>query len=162
MSGQHFTPCRADLGRDNHGATVRPFCQWQREATVAQARLSMRKIREVLRLDAAGLTDRAIAASVGSSRSTVQECLKRARAAGITWPLPEDLDERALEARLYPRAASRPGAVAVEPDFAEVARELGRKHMTRRQVWREYRKAHPTGLGYTAFCVHFRLLPRRS
>jgi transposase len=116
----------------------------------------MRKIREVLRLDAAGLTDRAIAASVGSSRSTVQECLKRARAAGITWPLPEDLDERALEARLYPRAASRPGAVAVEPDFAEVARELGRKHMTRRQVWREYRKAHPTGLGYTAFCVHFR------
>jgi predicted DNA-binding protein (UPF0251 family) len=40
----------------------------------------MRKIREVLRLDAAGLTDRAIPASVGCSRSTLQECLKRARA----------------------------------------------------------------------------------
>ncbi len=27
MSGQHFTPCRADQSRDNHGATVRSFCQ---------------------------------------------------------------------------------------------------------------------------------------
>jgi transposase len=44
----------------------------------------MRKIREVLRLKyAAGLSDRQIAAAVGSARSTVQECLRRCRVAGI-------------------------------------------------------------------------------
>ncbi len=57
---------------------------------MAQARLSVRKIREVLRLKAeARLSDRQIAAVVGSARSTVQECLRRARAAGIGWPLPQ-------------------------------------------------------------------------
>lgn len=42
-----------------------------------------------------------------------------------------------------------------EPDFAEVARELTRKHVTRRQLWREYRARYPKGLGYTAFCVRY-------
>jgi transposase len=66
----------------------------------------MRKIKEILRLKAeAGLSDRKIAAAVGSSRSTVQECLRRCRQAGIGWPLPADLDEAAISARLYERAA---------------------------------------------------------
>lgn len=55
-------------------------------------------IREALRLKAAGISDRQIAASVGSARSTVQECLRRAREAGLTWPLPEEPDNHALEA----------------------------------------------------------------
>lgn len=116
----------------------------------------MRKIREILRLRAAGVTERDIAASVGCSRSTVQECLKRSRAAGISWPLPPELDEAALQARLYPRTASaRLPSAHPEPDFAYVARELKRKHVTRRQLWREYYAQHPRGLKYTAFCVHY-------
>jgi DNA-directed RNA polymerase specialized sigma24 family protein len=55
---------------------------------VAQARLPVRKIREVLRLKyELGLSDRKIAAAVGSARSTVQECVQRCRQAGIGWPL---------------------------------------------------------------------------
>lgn len=49
----------------------------------------MHKVREILRLRAAGLTEREVAASVGCARSTVQDCLKRAAAAGIGWPLPQ-------------------------------------------------------------------------
>jgi transposase len=117
----------------------------------------MRSIREVLRLKAEGFTDRAVAQSVGCARSTVQECLRRARVAGLAWPLPEALDEAALLGRLYPQAAPKAHIEAVpEPDFAEVARELTRKHVTRRQLWREYRAGYPKGLGYTAFCVHYR------
>jgi len=72
------------------------------------------------------------------------------------WPLPEDLDEAALQAQLYPRAAPmRPPSPTPEPDFAYIARELTRKHVTRRQLWREYRAQHPQGLKYTALCVHF-------
>jgi IS30 family transposase len=62
---------------------------------VAQARLSVRKIRDVLRLkNEAHLSDRQIAAVLGSARSTVQECLKRARSAGLSWPLPQSLTMR--------------------------------------------------------------------
>jgi len=57
----------------------------------AQERLPMVKIREVLRLQAEGLKQRQIAASVNCSRSTVQECLQRARNAGVGWPIPEEL-----------------------------------------------------------------------
>lgn len=71
---------------------------------MAQQKLPVRKIREVLRLKAAGLSDRKIVATIGSARSTVQECVRRAHEAGIRWPLSEDLDERALPKCLEPVA----------------------------------------------------------
>jgi transposase len=121
---------------------------------MSQERLPMVKIREVLRLQAEGHKQRKIAASLICSRSTVQECLQRARSAGVSWPLPEDLDELALQAKLYPSKAK--AVLMPEPDFDRVLRELARPHVTRRQLWREYRAQHPNGLKYTAFCVHFR------
>ena len=65
----------------------------------------MRKIHLVLRLFfEAKLSIRAIARSIGASPATVGDYIRRARVAGlITWPLPEELDERALEARLVQR-----------------------------------------------------------
>ncbi|MGH3116066.1 MAG: hypothetical protein ACRDQ2_02945 [Gaiellales bacterium] len=47
--------------------------------------------RPVLRLRAAGMTERAIAASVGAGATTVHEYLARAEAAGVGWPLPEGI-----------------------------------------------------------------------
>jgi len=86
---------------------------------VAQERLSMHTIREILRLRyGAGLSPRQIAASVGSALSTVQTCLRRADAVGVSWPLPEGLDDEGLEQRLYPRRP-RPSAIPL-PDFAHV------------------------------------------
>jgi transposase len=115
----------------------------------------MRKIREILRLRAEGFSEREIARSVGCARSSVQICLWRAEQAGIGWPVPAELNEAALDALLYPRRA--PGIeVHPAPDFAWIERELKRKHVTRRQLWREYLAQHPEGLKYTAFCVKFR------
>jgi transposase len=121
---------------------------------VAQERLSMRKIREILRLRADGFSEREIARSVGCARSSIQICLWRADQAGISWPLPADKDDAALEELLYPR---RPPGIEVHPapDYAWVERELKRKHVTRRQLWREYLAQHPDGLKYTSFCVNF-------
>lgn len=63
----------------------------------------MRKIRDVLRLKfEAGVGERQIAEALGVARSTVQEALRRAREGGVTWPLPPDMDEVVLQARLYP------------------------------------------------------------
>jgi len=71
----------------------------------------MRKIREALRLKAAGLTQREIAASVGVGRSTAGEYLERAKRAGLGWPLPDDLDDAVLEARLFPSAGGEHGGI---------------------------------------------------
>ena len=61
-------------------------------------RLSMRKIREVLRLRAQGWSDRKIARSVNVSRTAVRRMRERAEEAGVSWPLPEALADRALVA----------------------------------------------------------------
>ncbi len=61
----------------------------------------MRKISEVLRLQAAGLSVRDIAASTGIHRSTVHEYLTRAGSAGLSWPLPPELDEATVEGEAF-------------------------------------------------------------
>ena len=69
---------------------------------MAAERLSMRKIKEILRLKAAGHTKRAIARSLAISHSTVQDYLGRAEAAGVGWPVPPEWTEAELEGRLFP------------------------------------------------------------
>ena len=114
----------------------------------------MRKIREILRLRFAGLSPRQIAASLGHALSTIQECLRRAAQASLSWPLPEDLDDARLEALLYPK---QPRAIEIPaPDFAQIQRELSRPGVTRLLLWQEYKAQHPDGLQYTAFCVQYR------
>ena len=118
---------------------------------MAQARLSVRKIREVLRLKAeARWSDRQIAAATGTARSTVQECLRRAKAAGVSWPLPPECDDEELTARLYPRASAIDRYPT--PDFATIQLELSRKGVTRMLLWQEYKARHPDGCQYSAFC----------
>jgi transposase len=114
----------------------------------------VRKIREVLRLKADGFSDRQIATAIGSARSTVQECLRRARDAGLSWPLPVDIAESALQVRLYRRAV--PLSRTPRPDFAQLHRELRRRGVTRLLLWEEYKAAHPDGWQYSVFCDQYR------
>jgi transposase len=65
---------------------------------MSQERLPMRKIREVLRLKAEGLSKRRIAASLGISATAAVECLQRVRRAGLSWPLPDGHDDAAIQA----------------------------------------------------------------
>src|ERR1700690_4486189 len=70
-------------------------------------RLSMRQIREVLRLHhSVGMSQRAVARSLGLAQGTVSKYVNRTRRAGLTWPLPPELDDDArLENRLYALAS---------------------------------------------------------
>lgn len=116
----------------------------------------MRKIEEVLRLHHAGRrSNREIAQAVRVSPTTVADYLRRARQAGLTWPLADGLTERAVEAALFPpTAASR--VQRPEPDWAAVHRQLGRSGVTLELLWQEYRERHPEGYQYSAFCLHYR------
>ena len=62
----------------------------------------MRKIEDVLRLHARGLSTRRISLATGVGKTTVIEYLRRATTAGLSWPLPAGLDEAALERLLFP------------------------------------------------------------
>ena len=90
-------------------------------------RLSMRKIKEVLRLCwGQGLSKRKAAGSCGVSRPTVDEYLRRAEAAGLGWPLPAEMDDGALERLLFPPPPALPDTARGVPDWSEVHRELKR------------------------------------
>ncbi len=118
-------------------------------------RVAMRKIKEVLRLKyACGLSERQIAESCGLGKTTVGEYLQRAEMAGLSWPLAAELDEAALEARLFARPLLP--ARYVLPDWAEVHRELKRKGVTRFLLWQEYKERHPEGIAYPTFTVLYR------
>ena len=117
----------------------------------------MRKTRELLRLKyEPGRSHREIAGSLVIANSTVSDYVRRASAAGISWPLPEGVEDAALEAALYP--APPPSRVArPEPEWPDVHRELQRhKGVTLQLLWLEYRAAHPNGYGYSWFCEHYR------
>ncbi len=106
-------------------------------------------------MKASGLSARQIAASVGTARSTVGECLRRAQEAGITWPLVETLDETALERRLYPPPAPSTTPRAA-PDFATIHQELRAKGVTLFLLWQEYQAREPDGYQYSRFCDLYR------
>ena len=116
----------------------------------------MRKLKELLRLRfELGLSQDQIARSCSISQASVSNCLKRARAAGVSWPLAEGWDEARLEEALYPPAGGlgRPAKTQrPAPDFARVHQELqSHRRLTLLLLWEEYRQDHPDGYGYSRF-----------
>ena len=80
-------------------------------------RLSMRKIREVLRLQASGISNRQIAQSLHLSRPAVANYLRRAAAAGLRWPLPPELNDTAIEQQLFPPTPTKTARDRTLPDW---------------------------------------------
>jgi len=120
------------------------------------ARLPMRKIRDVLRLGAGGMSKREIAASLSVGATAAGECLRRARRAGLTWPLPENMNDEVLERLLYPPPQVTAGDRRPQPDWSSIHRELRRPGVTLQLLWEEHRATHPDGYGYSRFCELYR------
>jgi transposase len=126
----------------------------QEGSVMPQERLSMRKIREVLRLKwGQALSNRAIATACQIGVGTVHEYVRRCDSVGLRWPLPDGLTDEEIEARLFPPP---PSGDRPQPDFDYITRELRRKGVTLNLLWEEYRKEHPNGYGRTQFCELYR------
>jgi len=124
--------------------------------------LTMRQLRQMLRLHHDGVSAREIGRTLGVARSTIQDNLERARVAGIGWPLPSEWTDEVLEQRLFARASVKPGRRRhTEPDWAALARELKRSGVNLMVLWEEYRESHPDGYGYSRFCDLYREFERR-
>lgn len=127
---------------------------------MAKQRLSMRKIKEVLRLAfEESRSQREIARSLNVGRSTVGEYLTRAREVGLGWPLPGDWDDVRLEAELFPPPLPA-GTPRPLPDWERVHGEMSKRKKTKvtlQLLWLEYRANHAEdAYGYSRFCDLYR------
>ncbi len=115
-------------------------------------RLSMRKVREVLRLKhTLGMSLRQISEATGVGKTVIGEYVRRARVIGITWPVPEAIDDAELERRLFPIPCET-GAPRSAIDWRKVHEEMKRRSVTLVLLWEEYRAEHAVGYGYSRFC----------
>ncbi len=115
--------------------------------TMPAERIKMRKIREVLRLKYdVRLSKQQIAISCNISTTSIERYLAKAKAVGLSWPVPSDLDDAALELLLYPSEARFRHEM---PDLQHVHQELKRKGVTLYLLWEEYREKVPDGISYS-------------
>jgi transposase len=123
-----------------------------------EKRLPMRHTREILRLHfESHLAPRQIAKICKVAKSTVQRYLERLKAAGLSWPLPADLDDVALERRLFPPPPAASPEQRCLPDCAAIHKELkSRKNVTLQLLWEEYKQANPLGYAYSWYCELYR------
>ena len=124
---------------------------------MAGRRLSMRKIREVLRLKwQNGCRNKQIATSCDIARSTVREYLRRAQEAGLSWPLDPDLNDSVLEDMLFPVKEAGSARDRQMPSMEYLFRELKKKSVTLQLLWYKQKQTNPDGYQYSQFCNLYR------
>jgi transposase len=120
----------------------------------------MRQIREILRLHfGCRQSANSIAITLGVARAVVQECLRKAKTNGISWPLQEEQDDTDLERLLYRGCRDRKRQV--EPDWEYVHRELRRPGVTRELLWIEYCEKVQEPYTYGQFCRLYKRWARK-
>ena len=119
----------------------------------------MANYREILRLYSLGTSQRSIAREVQSSRDTVADVIKAAEAAGIAWPLDDDVTNGDIQEILFPGKYVYASPYTV-PDYQWIHTELAKKGVTLTLLWDEYcQKVRSTGgvpYMYTQFCEKYR------
>ena len=117
----------------------------------------MRKIREVLRLRlGANLSYQAIKASTKISVGACQKLVKKAEALGLSWPLPDDMDDNQLARLFYPGSDTRVSSRFQVPDWAAIHQELKGKGVTKQLLWEEYTQQYPNRCySYSQYCDRY-------
>ena len=124
---------------------------------MANERISMRKIRDIIRLQEQGLGYRQIGRALRISHPVVSQYVRDFKATGLSYAdITEIGDQELLELLNGGRKAdARYGALGTW--FERCARELKRVGVTIHQIWEEYRQEQPDGYGYSQFCYHFQV-----
>jgi len=117
----------------------------------------MRKVNEIARLSAQGLSNRQISKSCQVARSTVAEYLTRISAAGLSWPFPPEMSQEDLDARIFQKTEIRGRDKDRSlPVCGYLHKELRGKGMTLMLLWEEYLEEHSDGYCYSQFCNIYR------
>lgn len=114
-------------------------------------RLSMRDIRESLRLYSLGLSYRKIGECLHIAPNSVREYVSRAKCANIL-SVAAGMTERELEIKLFPSTTETENFDQLQPNWAEIHTEMKRRSVTLKLLWQEYNGSNPAGLQYSQFC----------
>jgi transposase len=119
-----------------------------------QKRLSMRKVREIMRLGLnCQMGCREIARSCSISHSTVSEYLNRVKVRCLTYGEIENMSDGELEELVKGgRAAKANDNGRPQPDWEMIHHELKKSGVTLQLLWQEYKQIHPDGYQSTQFC----------
>ena len=124
---------------------------------MSKRRLRMRQIFEILRLRYdLNCSQQEIANATGIPRSTVKDYLVRARAAGLTWPLPDNMTNARMNQLLFSDNPNQERRNRPMPDWSYIHQELKRKGVTLQLLWEEYKSRHPNGYQYSWVAVQYR------
>jgi len=123
----------------------------------------MPKVIDILRLKhEAGFSHEKIGCVVGLSKGAVGKYVNLAKAVGVTWPLPPNMDEAQLESLLF-RGQDKPASKFAQPDFPLIHQELKRKGLTLQLLWAEYAEAQgASAYRYSQFCFHYQRWRKRQ
>jgi transposase len=117
-------------------------------------KLSMEKIREILRLHQLGYNQSAIAQSCALARSTVQDYLRRALAKGITYEQVAQIPNSEAQ-ELLGKGKRQPTSPVCAIDFAQVDIERQRKGVTLSLLWQEGLDQQQWNCSYATFCRYY-------
>ena len=120
---------------------------------MAKERLSMRKIREILRLKFdCCFSNRKIAKSCSIARSTVATYLSMAKTAGLQWPVPDNLSDTEIYNLVFKNRDNKPVNKWQMPAMEYIHNELKKKSVTLQLLWYEYKQNNPDGYQFSYFC----------
>jgi len=113
-------------------------------------KVSMRKIKEILKLNYENVSNREIARRLRIGAGSVSRYLARAKEAKLVWPLNDEWSEDKIYSVLFP--AENKKTAYPSPDFGKVHQELKRKGVTLMLLWYEYQQQSPGGYSYSRYC----------
>jgi hypothetical protein len=115
-------------------------------------------VTSVIKLHEDGYSSRRVAEFVGYCKSTVNDVLRRAKAADLTYAKAQELGFMRTAEMLYPPKPNVPDDAIVEKH----QRFLKDKTLTKKDLWEEYIQENPDGVKYSQFCEKMnQLKPRR-
>ena len=113
-------------------------------------KVSMRKIKEILKLNYENVSNREIARRLRIGAGSVSRYLARAKEANLVWPLNDDWSDDKIYSVLF--SAENKKTTYPLPDFGKVHNELKRKGVTLMLLWCEYQQQRPGGYSYSRYC----------
>ena len=124
---------------------------------MANKRLDMTTLRQLIRLKSEGRSHRYISSSLGISRTTVVEYVKQLSAAGLPWPALLQLNDEGLEIALQGSGNGNERHQNLLAFFPYMETELKKTGVTRQLLWQEYKQDEEDAYGYSQFCYYYQL-----
>lgn len=120
----------------------------------------MSKIKQLLQMHRQGMSNRHISRELELDKETVNGYIRKITANGFSIEELLLLDDPVLESKFMAGspAYTQERFEAFKELIPYLEAELGRKHVTRRQLWNEYICDHSDGYRYTQFCFHLNQL----